>query len=267
MTTPSTQDNAGSTAPPAAPVADRTRPRRPARRWRRFVPIQHGAWPMLAVPYLAGLIAAGFRWADLPLLAAGIAGYPLSYFLLLAVKSRRPGRYRDQLVVYAAAAVLSVALVVLARPQVLLYAPAYVALFAVNVWYAGRRQERALVNDAASVGQSCLIVFVVATIADAPLGPVLPVFALCLAYFLGTAFYVKTMIRERDNRAYRWLSIGYHALALAVVAWLTPWAAALFAWLLARAAVLPRRALRPKTVGLLELVNCVLLLLCVRLTG
>ena len=37
-------------------------------------------------------------------------------------------------------------------------------------------------------------------------------------YFAGTVFYVKTVIRERDNPVYRWLSGGYHVVALLVVA-------------------------------------------------
>lgn len=90
-------------------------------------------------------------------------------------------------------------------------------------------------------------------------------FALCLPYFLGTVFYVKTMIRERGNPAYRRWSAGYHVLAFAAVAWLGPWPAALFAWLLVRAVLLPGRALTPKRVGLIELANCAVLLACVAL--
>jgi hypothetical protein len=215
---------------------------------------------MLAVPYLAGLLAAGYRWPDLPLLGAWLAGYLLSYYVFQAIKSRRPSRYRAQLAAYASVAVPLAALAVVARPHLLWYAPAYAVLFAVNAWYAARRQERALVNDIASVVQSCLMVFVVGTVADTSPAAVLVVFVLCLAYFLGTVFYVKTMIRERDNRAYRRWSIGYHLLALAVTVPLDPWAAILFTWLLLRAALLPGRGWRPKWVGLVEIANCVLLL-------
>jgi hypothetical protein len=56
---------------------------------------------MLAVPYLAGLIGAGYRWPDAPLAGAWLAGYLLSYFVFQAVKSRRPGRYRVQVMFYA----------------------------------------------------------------------------------------------------------------------------------------------------------------------
>jgi len=217
---------------------------------------------MLAVPYLAGLLAVGYQWPDLPLLGAWIAGYLLSYYLFQAVKSRRRGRYRQQVLLYSAVAAPLAAVVVVSRPAVLWYAPAYATLFAINAWYAWQRRERALPNDVASVTQSCLMVLVVAAVAGTPPAAALGVFTLCLTYFGGTVFYVKTMIRERGNPTYRRWSTGYHLIAFAVAAWLSPWTAVLFGWLLARAALLPGRGWSPKTVGLLEIANCGLLLAC-----
>ncbi len=229
---------------------------------------------MLIVPYLAGLLVAGWSWVAAPLGIAWLAGYLLSYYAFQAIKTGRPGRWRPQLLVYSALAVPLVGVVVWARPSVLWYAPVFAALWAVNAWYARRRQERALLNDLSSIVQSCLMVFVVATVAEAPVGDVAGAFAVCLGYFAGTAFYVKTMIRERKNIGYRWLSIGYHALALAAVAvavlvlgdglgvmWL-----AIFGWLLVRAWLLPGRGMPPKHVGLIEIGNCVLLLAGIWLT-
>jgi hypothetical protein len=217
---------------------------------------------MLAVPYLAGLLVAGYRWPDVPLAGAWLTGYLLSYFVFQAIKARRPARYRSQILLYAAIAVPLTAAVVLARPVVLWYAPAYAVLFAVNAWYAASRRERALLNDLASVVQSCLIALVITAIADQPPATGLRVFVLCLAYFAGTVFYVKTMIRERGNATYRHWSIAYHVVAVAVAAWVSPWAAALFCWLLLRAALLPGRGLSPKRTGLVEMANCVLLIGC-----
>lgn len=237
---------------------------------RRFVPPQHGAWAMLVVPYLAGVLVAGWSWPAAPLLGAWLAGYLLSYYLFQAVKSRRPGRFRAQITLYAVPAAALVALVVAARPAVLWYAPAFAVLWAANVWYAWRRRERALLNDLASVVQSCLVVFVVATIAGTAPVEVAGAFAACLAYFTGTALFVKTMIRERGSVAYRRWSVAYHAGALAVwlvlVPWLGPALAVLFGWLLARAWLLPGRALVPKQVGLIEIANSLLLLLAIGLT-
>src|SRR3954451_4681493 len=108
---------------------------------RHYLPPQHGAWAMLLVPYLAGLLAAGFRWPDLPLLGAWLAGYLLSYFVLQAVKSRRPGRYRSPISWYASVTAVLALPVVAACPRVLLFAPAYAVLLAVNGWYAYRRRD------------------------------------------------------------------------------------------------------------------------------
>lgn len=233
---------------------------------RRFVPPQHGAWAMLAAPYLAGVLVAGWTWVAAPLAVAWLAGYLLSYYLLQAVKTRRYRRWKYQLLLYAVLGAPAAALVVFARPVVLWYAPAFAVLLAVNAWYSARRQERSLVNDLASVVQSCLMVFVVASVAGVGPATMAGVFAACVAYFAGTAFYVKTMIRERGSRVYRRWSVAYHVAALGLALWLGPALAVLFTWLLVRAAVLPRRSLSPKQVGLIEIGNTVLLLVAIGVT-
>lgn len=246
------------TAPvaPAAPAGLSPARRRQARRrrTRRWLPPQHGAWAMLLVPYLAGLLAAGFRWPDVPLLGAWLAGYLLSYQVFLAVKSRRPARYRDVILGYAAVTVPLAAVVVAARPAVLAVAPAFAALLAANAWYAYRRRERALLNDLASVAQSCLVMVVVAIVAGVPPAAVAGPLIITAGYFTGTVLYVKTMIRERDSAGYRRASIGYHAVASALGAWYGAGVAAFFGWLLIRAAVLPGRPVPVRMVGILEIV-------------
>jgi FtsH-binding integral membrane protein len=227
---------------------------------RQFVPPQHGAWAMLLLPYVAGVLAAGFRSPDMPLLGAWLAGYLMSYFLLQTIKTRRLRRFQQPIYLYAAATAVFVVPVVVACPRVLLYAPAYAALLAVNAWHARRRRDRALLNDLASVAQSCLIVFVVATIAGQPPAHVATPFLLTLLYFTGTVLYVKTMIRERGNPAYRRASIAFHTAALAVALWLGPLAAVVFALLLARAWLLPHRTLTPKQVGVAEIAASMLVL-------
>ncbi|TWG12484.1 YwiC-like protein [Actinoplanes teichomyceticus] len=214
---------------------------------------------MLLLPYLIGVVAAGPRWPHLPLLVAWLAGYLLSYYALQAVKSRRPARYRDQLLLYGLSATLPAAVVVAARPAVLIYAPVFAVLLALNAWYAWCRRERALLNDLVSVVQSCLMVPVAATVAGVPAGDVAVPCAAALLYFTGTVLYVKTMIRERGSRAYHRASVAYHLAAVAVAGWLSIPLAVLFGVLAVRAAALPRRRLTPKQVGLLEIGACVLL--------
>jgi hypothetical protein len=61
------------------------RPRRVAA-LRRYLPPQHGAWAMLVVPYLAGVLVAGWSWVAAPLAGGWLAGYLLSYYAFRAVK-------------------------------------------------------------------------------------------------------------------------------------------------------------------------------------
>jgi hypothetical protein len=214
---------------------------------------------MLLLPYLVGVGVCGFSWPQVPLLGAWLTGYLLSYYVLQAVKTRRPGRFRAQFLLYAPVTVALAGIVLVARPALLYYAPVYALLLAVNAGYALRRRERALVNDLASVVQSCLMVFVVATVVGVSAGHVGVPFVAVLLYFAGTVLYVKTMIRERANPAYHRASAGYHLAAVAVTAWLSVLLGAVFALLAARAWLLPRRRLSPKQVGLIEIGACVLL--------
>ncbi|MET8838213.1 YwiC-like family protein [Micromonospora sp. NPDC004540] len=244
----------------ARPVTEPARGRR-----HRWLPPQHGAWAMLLLPYVAAVGVTGPRWPHLPVLGVGLAGYLFSYYALLAVKTGRADRVRPQLLVYGAATALLGAPVLLARPAVLGYVPLYAALLAVNVGHARRRRERALLNDLASVGQSLLMVFVVATVAEVPPVDLVGVAAAVGAYLVGTVLYVKTMIRERGSARYRWASLAYHlvALAVAVTAGWGPAVAAVFALLLIRAGVLPGRRLTPLRVGLIEMVGTLLVLAAV----
>jgi hypothetical protein len=209
---------------------------------------------MLLLPWLVGVLVAGFVWLHLPLLVAWLTGYLASYYALLAVKTRRLARVRTQLWVYLTPTVLAAGLVLALRPQVLWYAPAYALLLAVNAGYAARRDDRALLNNLASVLQSCLMVLVCATVAGAPLRDVAVAFAIVTAYLAGTVLHVKALIRERRNARYRWASIGYHVVALAGVLWLGVWVAVVFAALAVRAFVLSGRQLRPAVIGIVEIV-------------
>lgn len=243
---------------------------RPRRGHRSWVPPQHGAWAMLLVPFLAGVGVSGRDWVQLPLLVAWLGGYLLSYYALLAVKTGRPGRVRAQLTTYAVLTFPAAGLVVLLRPRVLLLAPAFLVLVGINAWYSRRRSDRALTNGVVSaVGGSLGTLLATLAVPGAPVtASVWSAFGLLALYFIGTVFFVKTMIRERGQVGYLRLSVAWHTGAT-VVAWLVTWPfALLFGWLAARAAWLPHRRLSPARVGAIELVNSlVLLALTVGLLG
>jgi hypothetical protein len=245
------------------PTDERTR-HSPSRRVRIVVPPQHGAWAMLAVPYLLGTLAAGWSWPALPLLAVWLLGYLFSYSALMALRVRRRERFVVSARLTAILAAPFAVWLVVARPWLLLAWLAFVPMVAVNLWYARRRDERAWPNGLASVTNSCLMVFLAYGVGEGTdwrrAGAL---FLVAWLYFAGTVFYVKTMIRERDSVTYYYVSLGVHAVSVVVTAVISPWLGALFAWFLLRAVTMPRVAagtrIRPMQVGLVELVNAVLL--------
>ncbi|MFF2780604.1 YwiC-like family protein [Streptomyces sp. NPDC058052] len=234
---------------------------------RRWIPNQHGAWAMLAVPYLAGVLTGSPAWLQLPLFLAWLLGYCAVFHTEQFVRLRRASRNpraaarhtRPALVLGAATAALGLPLLV-AEPWLGVAAALTAPFLAVNLLYARRNRERALVNGLVAVVPACGTLLVAhraggGTVAEA-LAPALA----CLLYFAGTVPYVKTMIRERRSAAYRRGSVAYHAAALVAAALLNPWLAVPFAVCLARAAVLPGRGIGVPVVGAVE-VGCSLLLL------
>ncbi|MGH8826696.1 MAG: YwiC-like family protein [Jiangellaceae bacterium] len=244
-----------------------TRPRSRKRWTRRYLPPQHGAWAMLLVPFIVGVVLAGPAWVHLPLLVAWLTGYLLSYYVFMAVKTRRIGRVRDQVLLYTAITVPSVILAVLMAPRLLYFAPAFAVLFAANTWFAWRKQERAVFNDLVSVVQGCLMVPVAAVAAGATVESVVPAFVAVLLYFIGTVLFVKTMIRERGEVAYLRASIAFHVVA-AIVSALIHWSLAVFfGWLLVRSVSFPRHKMSPLRLGVIEIVNSVVLVVLLAVVG
>ncbi|MER5729794.1 YwiC-like family protein [Streptomyces sp. NPDC002138] len=252
------------------------RPRRPGRSWvRRWIPDQHGAWAMLAVPFLAGVLLAPRPGpAHAALFGAWLSGYAAAFhgqqWLRLRRLSRSPRaaarHVRPGLVFGAACAALALPLAVL-HPWLLGAGAAAAPFVAVNTYAARRNRERALWNGLAAVVPACAMLLVALRLGGGGLGEGLRPALACLLYFGGTVLYVKTMIRERNSPAHRRASVAFHAAALAAATCLGPWLALPFTLYLTRAALLPGRALKPPVIGALELTASALLLTTLLLPG
>jgi hypothetical protein len=253
---------------------EETRARRP--RAAGWVPKQHGAWAMLAVPLVAGVWQAGPSWVHLPLALFWVVGYLAFHAAGRWLRTRRRDGVPAPLLTYGLACVPLGIVTALAAPQLIRWVPAFLPLLAVSLWWTARGAERSLRNDGATVLAACLMAPVAF---DAGGGEEWATLWMTtgwlLAYFLGTVLYVKTMIRERGRRPYLLASVGYHLGGLAAAvgfASATPggwWLAALWAVLALRAVVGPtlnaRRArpLRPVVVGVGEILASLALLVIV----
>lgn len=238
-----------TTAPP--------RPRR-ARRAPGWVPNQHGAWAMLATPLLVGILASGPAWVHVPLTAFWFLGYLAFFATSLWLKSRRRVRFRAPVLAYTAAAAVAGLVTLVADPGLLRWAPAFALPLGVGLVASAIRDERSLWSGVSTTVGSSLMTLVAYDAGggtDAERAWLLA--GILAAYFAGTVFYVKTLIRERDSAPYYWLSVGFHSGATLALIPLCPALTPVFAALTARAAILPAFRVTPKQAGIGEIVATV----------
>ncbi|MGG1761333.1 YwiC-like family protein [Parageobacillus toebii] len=229
--------------------------KRQKQKW--IVPKQHGAWAMLIIPFVLGAYAGGLTWLHLPLFVGWFFLYLATYPLLMAVKLKRTQEYMWSFYGYTAIAAVILAICLWYVPSLFYFGAAMLPFFLINLSYAKRKQERAFWNDVAAI-----IVFCVAGLASFYVGhgeltiEAFELAAFCFLFFLGSTFYVKTMIREKKNPMYKWLSWGYHGIlmiALVVIGY--PLFVLAYVPSVVRAVYLYGKSLPIMKLGILEIAN------------
>lgn len=252
---------------------------------------------MLITPAVLGTLfiaVASFRWGvsaaawgvALCILVAWFFGYFAFFALGLVARARTAARRRAYLppvVVYGAVSLLAALLALLFRPGLGWWAFAFGPLVAVAVWETFRGRARSVLSGASTTVASALLLPVLASTGGFALGPHLwAATALLAAYFTGSVFYVKSLIRKKGDDSFWRSSLVFHGVALAVVtvavavvaavdsrSWVsgvlgTALTAATLSWALWRAHRLPARqrageTFPPKEIGKKDIP---LLLLC-----
>ncbi len=229
----------------------------------RWLPRQHGAWDMLAVPILLGVAGSRPVAAHLILAAVAVLGYLASSATIGWIRARRGG-YLGPMMAYGAGFTLAGLALLAAHPELLatliVLLPALVAL--VTISWAGH--PRSLAAGLAQVTLGLVLVPAAAIVAGSPDWTSVGRATLAAgAYLVGAVLVVRSLIRERGNNRFAALSIGCHLGAVAVEAILLPLAYALLAVAFTlRAAALPAlrrrladglRRVRPVHLGLIEL--------------
>jgi hypothetical protein len=248
-----------------------------------MVPPQHGAWAFLALPIAVAIPVS--PWSPIVLLLAvtWIAAYPASYFLLATVRDRAsrhpdPRRFARPLALWWSIAVAGGLILLSLRPWLVWVAFGYAASFVVNLAYARRRDDRALLNDLVFILQCTVMVPVTwavmagaQTITPPPLADVpAHVWVLTTAVALvlvGSTLHVKSLIRERAHPAFARASRAFAVLSVAgslalALWWGLPAGISLvlpYAWFAARSFAMRGPAPRPGRIGLIELVGFLLL--------
>lgn len=221
---------------------------------KQYIPNQHGAWAMLVLPFLLGVAASRGQAIHIPLFICWLLIYLFSFPLLQGVKTRKFKRYAGPLKVYGILLIPFIIYLVIAEPVLLWFVLPLVPLFAVNLYYAKTKNERALINDIAAILAFCLIIYPVFYIGQGESWrTATELFLLAALYFTGTALYVKTVIREKNNIRFYYVSVLYHLLVAAAGLFLFPPLFIPLLILAARAAILPRTGITAKRTGMIEI--------------
>jgi hypothetical protein len=218
---------------------------------------------MLAAPLLVGVLASGPAWVHLPLALFWFAGYFAFFATSLWLKAHRRAKWWPPVRAYGLLTATLGLVVLLLEPELARWTPLFVVPLGVGLYAAAHRHDRSLVAGLATTAGSALMTVVAYDAGPgSDLGRAWLLALVQFLYFAGTVFYVKTVIRERGNVAFRWLSAGFHLAALLVVATVfgvlgndgRAWPLIIvFGLLLGRAIVVPPYRPTPKQVGIAEI--------------
>jgi hypothetical protein len=228
-----------------------------------FLPKQHGAWAMIIIPFWLGVIAGGFTWQHIPFFIGWVLLYLATYPMLMLFKKKKIKFYSKWTVIYLLPALILLLVPLLKMPSIVYFGLMMIPFFIINAYYTSKNQDRALMNDF-----SAIIAFSIAGLASSYLGQgqitleALLVFSVSILFFAGCTFYVKTMIREKKNRQFKWISWVYHSLLLVVWFVLGYWIVAIaYIPSLYRAIAFYGKPLSPMKIGVYEIINSAIFLI------
>ncbi|MGM0876901.1 MAG: YwiC-like family protein [Bacillota bacterium] len=186
-----------------------------------LLPKQHGAWAMLIIPFILGIGAGEFTFTHIPLFIGWLFLYLATYPMLMFVKGKKKSLHLKWSVFYLFIALIFLITVLMSEWRIIMFGLAMLPFFLINTYFAKKKKERAFLNDVTAI-----LAFCVGGVASYYLGTgsfdqtALFNAFLSFLFFLGSTFFVKTMIREKKNQPFRWLSWSYHILILICILWL-----------------------------------------------
>lgn len=250
-------------------MAPRTKASKPkSRRSQGWMPNQHGAWFMLFIPPLVGVILEP-SLSTVPLLLTWWAGYFTYFAVTIWVKGRLRRKHLPPVLTYGAITAVAGIAALVTQWQLLSWLPLFLPVIAVAIYETVKRRERSVLSGWSTVLAASLMLPAVVSVASTGTPAAISAdiwwaTAWFAAYFGGSIYYVKTLIRDFGKRGRFLQSVGFHTalfVGTAALAIAQPhtWPVAVVGALLAvRSYAIPRFAQRrskriaPKYVGMVD---------------
>lgn len=226
-----------------------------------LLPKEHGAWAMWIAPYIIGIFLSEFKWVHIIMLIAIFFAYisisPFLQGIRRPVERKEMWKYSFY---YLSIAGLLGLPILFFYPKLTFLLLVILPFLLINIFYVKRRKERAFTNDLAAVFalSSTIMVsyFIGAEQYDAKM---FSAWILTVLFFLGSIFYVKSAIRERNNTKFKLLAKIY-TIALPVFGWLFADVFLMLAYLFSavRILLLPyEKNVSSKKIGIIEIFNTI----------
>lgn len=222
-----------------------------------FMPKQHGAWAMLIIPFWLSVVSATFIWQHIPFFIGFLFLYLATYPMLLLFRGKKIAFHRKWTLIYLIPAILLLLIPLWTRPSIIIFALVLIPLFIINSYYSKTNNERALLNDFSAIIEFAVVGMAAAYLPTGHIGAATILVAIAsVLFFGGSTFYVKSMIREKKNIRYKWISWAYHLIVPTIFVIAGYWVVALaFIPSLLRAILLYGTKITTKQLGIGEIIN------------
>lgn len=223
-----------------------------------IIPKQHGAWGMLLIPFVLGILIGKWTWYHIPLFLAWLFVYLATYPLLMYVKQPRKKGYLQCFFTYLSVTCVCAIIALFYEWRIVFFSIIMIPFFFINIYFSSQKNERALLSDICAILLFCIggiisYYFTMKTVDK----NIFMIVNISFLYFIGSTFYVKTMIREKKNLTYRFVSWGYHTILVIACLIVSPWVSIIFIPSLIRSIVLYGRNISILKVGILETINSI----------
>lgn len=227
------------------------------------VPKQHGAWAMLLIPFILGVVASSFHLIHIPLFIGWFFLYLATYPLIMVVKGKRVAFYFKWAIGYLVISFVFLGVVLFDEWRMIYFGLAMIPFFLLNIYFVKKKNERAFTNDMVAIGVFCIGGLASFYIGKGSLtSEGWSVALIVFLYFLGSTFFIKSMIREKQNKRFRLYSWGYHFIVLLLIfalkeswLWILPFVPSMI-----RAVSLYNQKLTIMQLGIVEIINSVIFL-------
>ncbi len=227
-----------------------------------YIPREHGAWAMLIVPFLIGMLASETKYLHLIFFIGVLAFYFSSGPLLAYI--RRPKLKNDVLpsmLIYVSVGAVFTIPILYMLPEILLLGLFILPLFAANVYFAKMKKERLFLNDFIAITALSFLVLIAYYIGVGTVdNKAILLMLINIIFFTASVFHVKTLIRERGNNKFLWTSHVFHGFTVGIFLIIQlPFIALAFIIGALKAWFMPKqKRFKPIQIGLIEIANSVI---------